>query len=237
MPKTEASEPIQPQPTRLQKLYVWLKRYWLCVVAAALLGAVLLWAPTLYANFSTRNMRYELTKTPITAVPHKEVAIVFGAGVYENGQPSPYLQWRVQTAVDLYKAHRVTKLLLTADNSTAHYNEPLVMQKLAEQAGVPDKDIVLDYAGFSTYESCYRAHDIFQVNSAILVTQGYHMPRALVTCNALGVPSIGVNAVHPAKSWSIPYVTREWLSTDKMTLELIVKPKPTFLGAAEPIQI
>ncbi len=206
------------------------------IIVLCLLVAVVLWGPTLYANLSTRTMRYELTRTPLSQVPQRDVAIVFGAGVYANGKPSPYLQWRVQTAVQLYKAQRIKKILMTADNSTAHYNEPLVMQKLAEKLGVPGRDIVLDYAGFSTYDSCYRAHAIFQIRSAILVTQGYHMPRALVTCNHLGVSSIGLNAVHPTKSWSIPYVTREWLSTDKMVLQLFFKPKPVFLGPIEPIK-
>ncbi len=219
-----------------QKMPLLVQIYWKPFALLVVLGAVLLWGPTVYANLSTRSIRYELSRTPVAQVPARDVAVVFGAGVYKDGTPTPYLRWRVQTAVQLYKAHRVKKILLTADNSTKHYNEPVAMQKLAITLGVPSKDIVLDYAGFSTYDSCYRAHAIFKVQSAILVTQGYHLPRALTTCNVLGVPSIGVNAVHPAKSWSVPYVTREWLSTDKMVLELLFKPKPVFLGPVQPIR-
>lgn len=200
-------------------------------------GLVLLWGPTIYANLSTRSIRYELTRTAITAIPQRAVAVVFGSGVYKNNQPSPYLRWRVETAVQLYKAHRVQKILMTGDNSRAHYDEPTVMRTLAIQLGVPTKDIILDYAGFSTYESCYRAQAIFKVTSATLVTQGYHLPRALMACNAFGLHAIGVNAVHPGKSWSVSYILREWLSTDKIVVQLLFKPKPTFLGPIEPIVV
>jgi len=178
-----------------------------------------------------------LNKVAIDHVPYRPVAIVFGAGIYKNNQPSPYLQWRVNTAVKLYKAHRVGKLLMTGDNSTKHHNEPIVMQHLAEEQGVPAKDIVLDYAGFNTYDSCYRAHAIFKVRSAILVSQGYHLPRAVLACTDLGVSSIGVAAQHPGgRDWGVMYTVREWFSTDKIVLQLIFKPHPTALGTPEPIQ-
>lgn len=227
----ESAEPSAPPRLRPKKR-IW--RYWK-LTYLLLIGSIVLWGPTIYANLSTRSIRYELTRTPASKVPARDVAIVFGAGVYADGTPTPYLQWRVETAVRLYKAHRVKKLLMTADNSTSHYNEPVAMQRAAIGLGVPEQDIVLDYAGFNTYDSCYRAHAIFKVQSAILVTQGYHLPRALVACNGLHVPSIGVNAIHPERSWGVMYIAREWLSTDKIVLQLLLKPKPTLLGKSEPI--
>jgi vancomycin permeability regulator SanA len=222
----------------LGALVSYVKRHPYIVAALIICGATLLWGPTIYANLSTRSIRYELTRTPISTIPSKDVAVVFGAGVdRQTGKPTPYLQWRVETAVQLYKAHRVKKILMTADNSTKNYNEPIAMQKAAEQLGVPAKDIVLDYAGYDTYDSCYRAHAIFRVTSAIIITQGYHLPRAVMACNDLGVPAIGVNALHPGKSWSIPYVLREWLSTLKIVPELIFKPRPHVLGPSEPISV
>lgn len=210
------------------------KRNWL--LSAGLLLAVLLWGPTIYANLSTRSLRYELDRTPVAVVPQRKVAIVFGAGLYHQAKPTPYLQWRVETAVRLYKAQRVKKLLMTGDNSRKAYDEPSAMAKLAESLGVPKKDIILDYAGLDTYDSCYRAHAIFRVNEAILVTQGYHLPRAVMACNALGIRAIGVNAEHhKGRSWKVMYIIREWLSTDKMITQLIFKPHPTFLGKTEPI--
>lgn len=227
---TQPAAPLQPRP----KKGIW--HHWK-LLYVLIIGAAILWGPTIYANLSTRSVRYELTRTPASTVPARDVAIVFGAGVYADGTPTPYLQWRVETAVRLYKAHRVKKLLMTADNSTSHYNEPVAMQRAALNLGVPEQDIVLDYAGFNTYDSCYRAHAIFKVQSAILVTQGYHLPRALVACNGLGVPSIGVNAIHPARSWGAMYIAREWLSTDKIILQLLLKPTPTLLGIPQPIRL
>lgn len=209
-------------------------RRWLLI--ATIIVAVLLWGPTIYANLSTRSLRYDLDRTPIAKVPQKDVVIVFGAGLYHNRTPTPYLRWRVQTAVQLYKAHRVKKLLMTGDNSRKVYDEPSAMAKLAESQGVPRKDIVLDYAGLDTYDSCYRAGVIFQVRSAILVSQGYHLPRAVMACKALGINAIGVDAEHDqGRSWKVMYIIREWLSTDKIVPQLIFKPHPTFLGKVEPI--
>ena len=131
-------------------LAVWLKIGGALIV----LGAVILWGPTIYANVSTRSVRYDLNKTAINQIPLRRVGIVFGAGIYANGKPTPYLEWRVQTAAKLYKAHRIQRLLLSGDNSREKYDEPAAMRKLALQLGVKASDITLAYAGYSTSESC-----------------------------------------------------------------------------------
>jgi vancomycin permeability regulator SanA len=171
-------------------------------------------------------------------VPKRQVAIVFGAGVEQDGAPTPYLQWRIETAVKLYKAHRVQKILMTGDNSSKHYNEPVGMKKYAMKLGVPGKDIVLDYAGLNTYDSCYRASKIFKVTSATLVTQGYHLPRAVMTCKSFGIDTIGVDAEHDkGRTWGVMYIIREWVSTDKSLVQMTFKPSPTILGNPEPITV
>ena len=123
-------------------------------------------------------------------IADQPVAIVFGAAVYGD-RPSPMLYDRVASAVDLYQAGRVRKLLMSGDNRTAGYNEPRVMRDVALSLGVPVQDIVLDYAGRSTYDTCYRARDIFGVRNAIVVTQRFHLDRALLICSSLGVDSAG----------------------------------------------
>lgn len=126
--------------------------------------------------------------------PQREVAIVFGAGLWRDGSPTPVLQDRVATAVDLYFKGKVKKILMSGDNRTEYHNEPEAMRQYALNLGVPDEDIVLDYAGWRTYDTCYRARAIFGVNHAILVTQAFHLPRAIYTCNHLGLPAVGVVA-------------------------------------------
>jgi SanA protein len=126
--------------------------------------------------------------------PHAKVVIVFGAGLRRDSSPTPILGDRVSTAVDLYKAGKVEKILMTGDNQFVDYNEPASMAKFAEELGVPEKDIILDPAGRSTYDSCFRAKVVFGLDQAILVTQSFHLPRAIYLCDHLGVKSIGFSA-------------------------------------------
>jgi SanA protein len=127
-------------------------------------------------------------------VEPRPVAIVFGAGLTRDGLPTAVLRDRVQTAVELYLAGKVQKLLMSGDNRFVDYNEPAAMRDYALELGVPEDDIVLDYAGRRTYDTCYRAKEIFGVNQAILVTQRFHLPRAILICNGLGIDGVGVSA-------------------------------------------
>src|SRR5665213_83535 len=219
----------------LGRVIEYLRSRKLAVSLAALLVFILLFAPLTYDFFSTRGNRYDLGRTPISQVPFHHVALVFGAGILRNGQPTPYLQYRIETAVKLYEAHRVNILLMSGDNSVINHNEPLVMKNYAVKLGVPAKAIVVDDAGFNTYDSCYRAHAIFGLHDATLVSQGYHLPRAMVTCAHLGIANIGAIAIHPTQDYALNYLARELVSTDKMVLQLMFKPNPTILGKRLPI--
>jgi len=134
------------------------------------------------------------TFSQVDTTPAGRVAIVFGAGLWRDGKPTPVLRDRVATAASLYFAGKVEKLLMSGDNRFDTYNEPAAMRDYAVELGVPEEAIVLDYAGQRTYDTCYRARDIFGIRQAILVTQAFHLPRALYTCNKLGVRAIGVPA-------------------------------------------
>jgi SanA protein len=127
-------------------------------------------------------------------VPPAPAALVFGAGYWPGGRLSDALADRMDAAIDLYKTGKVNKLLLTGDNRFADYNEPAVMADYAMARGVPRQDLVLDYAGRRTYDSCYRARAIFGVEKAVLVTQAFHLPRALFTCDRLGLDTTGLVA-------------------------------------------
>ena len=130
-------------------------------------------------------------KTVDTISP-QPAAIVFGAGLYPDGSPMPALEDRILYAANLYKAGKVQVILMSGDRRSDAYDEPAAMQAYAVKLGVPEKAIIKDDAGFRTYDTCYRAKNMFHVDNAILVTTDYHLPRALYLCNSLGVDSVGV---------------------------------------------
>ncbi len=156
-----------------------------------LLALLLLMALYAYLDVTLRYRRRILTPEELE---HRPVAVVFGAGVYPNGHLSPMLEDRVLTAVDLYKAGKVDKLLMTGDNSIVTYNEPWAMADYAIAHGVPESDIAFDYAGRRTYASCWRARNIFGLDRVVLVTQRFHLPRALYLCQSMGLDATGVVA-------------------------------------------
>jgi SanA protein len=169
-------------------------------------------------------------------VPTRRVAIVFGAGLTRSGEATPILKDRVETGARLYFSGKVEKLLMSGDNRFVEYNEPEAMRQYALSLGVPDKDIVLDYAGRRTYDSCYRAKEIFGVKEAILVTQQFHLARALFLCNALGLDGVGVeakNLIYLKRSllfWNL----RELPATVTAFADILTRPQPV-LGNPEPI--
>lgn len=157
--------------------------------AVLLLTPVVIALPRLITGWYARAHIQNMDK-----VEAKPVAIVFGAGLWRDGTPTPVLRDRVATAAELYFSGKVEKLLMSGDNSHENYNEPGAMRAYALSLGVPEQAIALDYAGRRTYDTCYRARDIFGIRKAILVTQSFHLPRALYTCNALGISASGVEA-------------------------------------------
>lgn len=202
------------------------------VVFLAVLGLVLGIAPRLLTRFYAGPRLYALETSP-----SEPVAIVFGAGLYRNGSPTPVLRDRIETAADLYRAGKVEKLLMSGDNSTPNYNEPGAMRDFALDLGIPEEDIILDYAGRRTYDTCYRAREIFHLDSAILVTQSFHLPRALYTCNALGISAVGVSAdLRQYRRFSRTFWNlRETVATTVALWEIYVSQPTPILGNPEPI--
>ena len=213
----------------LKKIIKFLWRLTLILVSLAFLG---LFLPKLII------LLYAAPRTfTVDNVPAERVAIVFGAGLLRDGSAGPVLRDRVETAVQLYQQGKVQKLLMSGDNRFVNYNEPEAMRQYALDLSVPDEDIVLDYAGRRTYDTCYRANAIFQVDSAILVTQSFHLPRALFLCNSFGVQSTGVEAnnTYFRKISRLYWNTRELFATVQSVWDVRVsKPLPV-LGDPEPI--
>jgi SanA protein len=164
-------------------------------VIAFVLALALLGGASALAIMGWVQWRYDrLVLTDVAAAPHAPVAIVFGAGIAQSGQLSPMLRDRMDTAIALYRSGVVRKLLVSGDNRFADYDEPGRMYDYAVARGIPAKDVVRDYAGRRTYDTCYRAKAIFGVEQALLVSQRFHLARAIFTCRALGVDSVGVSA-------------------------------------------
>jgi SanA protein len=171
------------------------------------------------------------------SVPTAPVAIVFGAGLWRDGSPTPVLKDRITTAAELFFSGKVQKILMSGDNSHASYNEPKAMRDYALTLGVPTEAIVLDYAGRRTYDTCYRAKAIFGVQNAILVTQKFHLPRTLYTCNTLGINAVGVasDAQEYGRRSLAWWNLRELPATLTALLQVhLIHPVP-ILGNPEPI--
>jgi len=170
----------------------WVKKFVVMVILVGSLLSVFV-GIVFYMKFEMNSLIYDISD--INEIAKKPIAIVFGAAVNPNTNlPSDILADRIITGVDLYKTGKVGKILMSGDNRVTHYNEPEIMKLFAMSYGVPGEDIVLDYAGRRTYDTCYRAKYIFGIKEAVLVTQRYHLYRALYTCNVIGVDSVGVDA-------------------------------------------
>lgn len=190
----------------------------LLVGAALLLVAVLaLVGPALYVYARTDARRYDA----VTRVPPAEAAIVFGAGLTASGKPSPLLADRVHAAVQLYQAGVVKRLLLSGDGESAGHDEPGAMAKQARAEGVPATALVEDPAGVRTYDSCARAYKLFGVRSAVVVSQSYHLPRAVYTCRALGIEANGYSFARVAYADDFELRAREVLSLDHAFWQLL----------------
>lgn len=169
--------------------------------------------------------------TPNEYIEPHTTALVFGAGLKSNGEPSDALADRLITAAELYLNGTVQNILVSGDAiSDEYYDEPGAMKEFLVTWGVPAEDIVEDFAGSRTYDSCIRAEEIWGLNSAVLVTQEFHLPRALFTCNALGVRSIGVIADRQPYILEEYYEYREWMALYKAFLDVYIW-KPDYISA------
>ncbi len=161
--------------------------------------------------------------------------LVLGCLVKNNGVPSDMLHDRLKRGVSLYEAGAAPKLLMSGDHGTVNYDEVAAMKKYAVDAGVPSQDVFMDHAGFSTYESVFRARDIFQAKKIIIVTQEYHLPRALYIARQLGLDAYGVSSDYHNYIGQTARDIREVLARVKDFAVCIFQPDPTYLGDPIPV--
>jgi SanA protein len=204
---------------------------WRVLFGLSFLALLMVLLPRLITGLYAANRIYTQQEAPA-----KRVAIIFGAGLRRDGTPTAMLRDRVLTGADLYFQGKVEKLLMSGDNRFAYYNEPESMRQFALSVGVPDEAIVLDYAGRRTYDTCYRARSIFGVESALLVTQRFHLPRAVFLCNTLGLDTVGVEAASCYWNGSrFVWDIREQFATVAAFLDLYVSSPSPVLGDPEPL--
>ena len=157
--------------------------------------------------------------------------IVLGAGLRPDGKPTWMLEDRINVGDELYKNHAAPKIIMSGDHGRESYDEVNAMKKYAKSEGVPSKDIFMDHAGFETYDTMYRARDVFGAKKVIIVTQKYHLYRAMYAAKKLGLDAYGVSATkrkYDNKQWIRDI--REWLARVKIFGKCITKPKPKYLG-------
>ncbi len=183
------------------------------------------------ASYSTDKIYKNVAEVP----NDNSVAIVLGAKVWDDGSLSHALIDRVTTGVELYKAGKVKKLLMSGDNPSADYDEPTAMKGEAIKQGVPEADIVLDFAGRRTYDTCYRAKEIFDVKTAVIVSQEFHLPRSIYLCKNLGVESVGVIANRRKYLGENYWAFREFFSVFSAWFEMNFIPFEPVSGKKEPI--
>ena len=198
------------------------------LLALLALVFVVAWVPTLWVDAQARS-----SLRTVDDVAPTPVAVVFGAGLWD-GEPSPYLAHRLDTAAQLYAAGRVEVVLVTGDNGRTDHDEPTAMRAYLVRHGVPDRRIVSDFAGFDTWDSCVRAKAIFGVEDAVLVSQDFHIRRAVALCRAAGIGGYGIGVAEPRDVTWFYGVAREDVAAGKALLDVVVRPDPHFLGPADP---
>ena len=175
--------------------------------------------------------------TDVTAVPKNRVGLLLGTNpIGRTGNPNMFYVNRIQAALDLYRAGKVERFLISGDNSREEYDEPTWMKEDLMKAGVPDSVIYLDYAGFRTYDSMVRAKEVFGLNAFTIISQPFHNERAIYLATRKGMDVVGFNAQDTQfKRWKIRMTMREWLARTKAVLDVYTHKEPHFLG--EPIEI
>lgn len=196
------------------------------------LGIILLFFINFFVVETTKSQILDGAKR--TSIKDADAILVLGAGIWID-KPSPMLEDRLLEAINLYEQNVAPKIIMSGDHARVEYDEVNSMKSFAIEKGIPSEAIFMDHAGFSSYESIYRAKEIFGVKKIIIVTQKYHLYRALYIANQLGIEAYGVPSNPRNYIGQTKREIREFLARNKDVFQCILKPKPTYLGEAIPI--
>lgn len=207
------------------------------IIAVLLILAIISVGGVFGINAYVKSVGGKLIVTPEEAASLEDVdcILVLGCGVRDDGTPSAMLRDRLDKSIELYFAGVAPKLLMSGDHGRVEYDEVNIMKQYAIDKGVPSEDVFMDHAGFSTYESIYRAKEIFQVKNMVIVTQEYHLYRALYLAEKFGLVAHGVSCDYYIYSGQKMREVREILARNKDFFTSIFKPYPTYLGEAIPV--
>ncbi len=181
-----------------------------------------------------RGGEYILTPEEAEQLTDMDCILVLGCGV-NNAEPSPMLEDRLRRGVELYNGGIAPKLLMSGDHGRINYDEVAVMKQYAVNTGIASSDVFMDHAGFSTYESIYRAKEIFKADKLVIVTQEYHLYRAVYIARALGIEAYGVASDYRSYGGQTYRDMREILARNKDFVTSVFQPLPTYLGEAVPV--
>jgi len=209
------------------------KRIIIVLLCLALLGGIAVLGINGYVKKSTADQI--LSPEAASQLTDVDCILVLGCYVHDSGRPSDMLADRLRRGIALYKSGAAPKLLMSGDHGREGYNEVKAMKLEAMDEGIPSEDVFMDHAGFSTYESIFRARDVFAAKKIIIVTQEYHLYRALYIANALGLEAYGVASDYHTYVGQLNREVREILARNKDFVTSIVKPYPTYLGKVIPV--
>ena len=207
-------------------------KYIIIFLIIIIIIAIIIFGINFYIKNSTKSQIIE--NKDYSKLNDIDCIIVLGAGVLGN-KPSPMLEDRLLEAINLYNNNVSNKIIMSGDHSRKDYDEVNIMKNFAIEKGIPSENIFMDHAGFSSYESIYRAKEIFGVKKAVIVTQKYHLYRALYIANKFGIEAYGVGS-DPRRYVGETYrEIREILARNKDFIKCIFKPKPKYLGESIPV--
>ena len=211
----------------------WWKRALILLICLGIVGGGLVLGVNAHVRQTTAGRI--ITQEEAAELTDVDCVLVLGCGIREDGTPSHMLEDRLKQGVALYDLQASPKLLMSGDHGRVEYNEVGTMKEYAMEAGVPSEDVFMDHAGFSTYESLYRAKEIFGVKKLIIVTQEYHLYRALYIAERLGLEAWGVASDYRTYWGQTTREIREILARAKDFVNTVFWPEPTFLGEAIPV--
>ena len=209
-----------------------MKKIFKILIAIAIIGVILVLSINFYVIGTVKEKM--IKDDDYSSLKNMDCILILGAGIWGDS-PSPMLQDRLDEGIKLYNEGVAPKIIMSGDHGREGYDEVNIMKEYAINKGIPSEDIFMDHAGFSTYESIYRAKEIFDADNIVIVTQEYHLYRALYIADKLDINAYGINSDPRQYSGQLFREIREILARNKDFINCIIKPKPTYLGESIPV--